>query len=169
MSELENLEASRGHDLRAGILPSAPDDSHLHDEADGTSGYVHSHETASRCDGPGLRFVLFVSGCPLRCSYCHNPDSWHLKDGTFIPAGRVIRRPAAFAPALSALDGGVTISGGEPLVQLAFTRRIFAAAKKMDLHTAIETSGYLGDRMDDSYLANLDLISRVQTRSPIVT
>ena len=157
MSELESLEASRGHDLRFGIMSGAPEDSHRH-EADGAFGYVHSYETASRCDGPGLRFVLFVSGCPLRCSYCHNPDSWHLKDGTSIPARQVIDRLAGFASALRALDGGLTISGGEPLVQIAFTRRILSAAMKMGLHTAIETSGYLGDRVDDGYLANLDLI-----------
>jgi pyruvate formate lyase activating enzyme len=154
----EIVEARRGQDLRAGILPSVPEDSHRHGEANGESGYVHSYETASRCDGPGLRFVLFVSGCPLRCSYCHNPDSWHLKDGIPITAGRVIDRLAGFASALHALDGGLTISGGEPLVQLAFTQRIFSAAQKMGLHTAIETSGYLGDRVDDAYLSTLDLI-----------
>jgi pyruvate formate lyase activating enzyme len=158
MPELEILEAGRGHDLHFGIIPRAREDSHLHDEAEGAFGSVHSYETASRCDGPGLRFVLFVSGCPLRCSYCHNPDSWHLKNGISIPAQRVIDRLAGFASALSALDGGLTISGGEPLVQLAFTRRIFAAAKKISVHTAVETSGYLGDRVDDSYLSNLDLI-----------
>ena len=158
MSKLESVEARRGHDLRFGIMPSAPEDSHFPDESDGALGSVHSYETASRCDGPGLRFVLFVSGCPLRCSYCHNPDSWRLKDGTPIPAGRVIDRLAGFASALRALDGGLTVSGGEPLVQIAFTRRILSAAKKMGLHTAIETSGYLGDRVDDSYLSTLDLI-----------
>jgi len=158
MAELESLKAGRGHDLRFGITPSAPEDSHLLDEADGAFGSVHSYETASRCDGPGLRFVLFVSGCPLRCSYCHNPDSWHLKDGTPITAGRAIDRLAGFASALRELDGGLTISGGEPLAQIAFTRRILSAAKKMGLHTAIETSGYLGDRVDDSYLSTLDLI-----------
>ena len=138
--------------------PGTPNDSHRHDEADGAFGTVHSYETASCCDGPGVRFVLFVSGCPLRCSYCHNPDSWHLKDGTFIPAQHVIDRLAGFASVLGALDGGLTISGGEPLVQIAFTRRVLSAAKQMGLHTAIETSGSLGDRVDDSYLANLDLI-----------
>jgi pyruvate formate lyase activating enzyme len=157
MSELESLEASRGHDLRFGIMSGAPEDSHRH-EADGAFGYVHSYETASRCDGPGLRFVLFVSGCPLRCSYCHNPDSWHLKDGTSIPARQVIDRLAGFASALRALDGGLTISGGEPLAQIAFTRRILSAAKRMGLHTAIETSGNLGDRVDDNSLSTLDLI-----------
>ena len=145
MFELENLEAGRRHDLCFGISIDAPDETHLQDEADGAFGYVHSYETASRCDGPGLRFVLFVSECLLRCSYCHNPDSWHLKDGTSIAARQVIGRLAGFASALGALDGGLTISGGEPLVQIAFTRRILSAAKKMGLHTAIETSGYLGD------------------------
>ena len=158
MSELESLHAGRGHIHRFGNLPSALEDSRRHDETDGAFGYVHSYETASRCDGPGLRFVLFISGCPLRCSYCHNPDSWHLKDGTSIPARQVINRLAGFASALRALDGGLTISGGEPLVQIAFTRRFLSAAKRMGLHTAIETSGYLGDRVDDSYLSTLDLI-----------
>ena len=100
----------------------------------------------------GLRVVLFVSGCLLRCTYCHNPDTWHLKDGTYVSAQDVIDRLASFAPALRALDGGLTISGGEPMVQLAFTRRIFAGAKQLGLHTAIETSGFLGDRADDRYL-----------------
>ncbi len=128
------------------------------DEADGTFGYVHSYETSSRYDGPGLRAVLFVSGCLLRCSYCHNPDTWHLKDGTHLSAQQVIDRLGGFASALRSLDGGLTISGGEPLVQVAFTRRILAAAKSMGLHTAIETSGFLGARADDAYLANLDLV-----------
>ena len=99
-----------------------------------------------------------VRRCLLRCSYCHNPDTWHLKDGTYISAQQVIDRLAGFAPALVALKGGLTITGGEPMVQLAFTRRILAAAKKMGLHTAIETSGYLGDRVDDKFLENLDLV-----------
>jgi pyruvate formate lyase activating enzyme len=138
MSELESLDAGRRHHLGAGIPPGAPEDRHLPDETNGAFGYVHSYETASRCDGPGLRFVLFVSGCPLRCSYCHNPDSWHLKDGAPIPAGQVIHRLAGFAPALRALDGGLTISGGDPLVQIAFTRRILSAAKKMGLNAAMK-------------------------------
>jgi pyruvate formate lyase activating enzyme len=101
---------------------------------------------------------LFVSGCLLRCSYCHNPDTWHLKDGTYVSAQQVIDRLGRFAPALRPLDGGLTISGGEPLVQLAFTARILAGAKRLGLHTAIETSGFLGDRVDDRYLSCLDLV-----------
>ena len=158
MSRLGTLEAGSRHDLHVGISPDAPDESDVRDEVDGAFGYVHSYETASRYDGPGLRVVLFVSGCLLRCTYCHNPDTWHLKDGTYVAAQQVIERLGTFANALRSLAGGLTISGGEPLVQLGFTHRILAAAKGMGLHTAIETSGFLGDRADDGYLSVLDLV-----------
>jgi pyruvate formate lyase activating enzyme len=158
MSQLGNLTAGSRHDLHVGISPDAPDEAALPDDGEGAFGYVHSYESSSRYDGPGLRVVLFVSGCLLRCSYCHNPDTWHLKDGTYVPAQQVIDRLHTFAPALRSLDGGLTISGGEPMVQLAFTRRILAGAKEMGLNTAIETSGYLGDRVDDRYLSCLDLV-----------
>jgi pyruvate formate lyase activating enzyme len=158
MSQLGTLEAGSRHDLHVGVSPDAPDEGDFKDDADGAFGYVHSYETSSRYDGPGLRAVLFVSGCLLRCSYCHNPDTWHLKDGTYVSAQQVIDRLGDFAPALRTLDGGLTISGGEPMVQLSFTRRILGAAKRMGLHTAIETSGFLGDRADDRYLSNLDLV-----------
>jgi len=158
MSTLGTLEAGSRYDLRVGISPDAPDESELKDDGQGAFGYVHSYETSSRYDGPGLRAVLFVSGCLLRCTYCHNPDTWHLKDGTYVSAQQVIDRLGQFASALRALDGGLTISGGEVLVQLAFTKRILAGAKQMGLHTAIETSGFLGDRVDESYLRVLDLV-----------
>ena len=158
MSHLGTLEAGSRHDLHIGISPDAPDESQIRNDADDAFGYAHSYETSSRYDGPGLRIVLFVSGCLLRCSYCHNPDTWHLKDGTYVSAQQVIDRLGNFAKALRTLNGGLTISGGEPLVQLGFTRRILAGAKEMGLHTAIETSGYLGDRVDDRYLSCLDLV-----------
>jgi pyruvate formate lyase activating enzyme len=158
MSELGTLEAGSRHDLHVGISPDAPDEADLGDDGEGASGYVHSYESSSRYDGPGLRMVLFVSGCLLRCSYCHNPDTWHLKDGSYMSVRQVLDRLGDFAPSLISLGGGLTISGGEPMVQLAFTRRIFKAAKEMGLHTAIETSGFLGERADDDYLANLDLV-----------
>jgi pyruvate formate lyase activating enzyme len=157
MSTLRPLESGSRHDLRVGLSPDAPDEDKLKDE-EGAFGYCHSYETSSRYDGPGLRAVLFVSGCLLRCSYCHNPDTWHLKDGSYMPVQQVLKRLGDFAPSLVSLGGGLTISGGEPMVQLAFTRRIFRGAKEMGLHTAIETSGFLGDRADDNYLSNLDLV-----------
>ena len=156
MSQLGHIEAGSRHDLRVGISPDAPDEADVHDE-EGAFGYAHSYETSSRYDGPGLRVVLFLSGCLLRCTYCHNPDTWHLKDGTYVGAKEVLDRLSKFASALKALDGGLTISGGEPMVQMAFTRRILAGAKEMGLHTAMETSGFLGDRVDDRFLSVLDL------------
>src|SRR5262245_22020276 len=158
MSQLGTVEAGSRHDLRVGLSPDAPDEADFQDDGKGAFGYVHSYESSSRYDGPGLRVVLFLSGCLLRCTYCHNPDTWHLKDGTYVSAQYIIDRLAGFAPALKALDGGLTISGGEPMVQLAFTRRILAGAKAMGLHTAIETSGFLGARADDKFLSCLDLV-----------
>jgi pyruvate formate lyase activating enzyme len=157
MSTVQMLEPGSRHDLRVGISPDAPDESQLRDEQ-GAFGYCHSYETSSRYDGPGLRVVLFVSGCLLRCTYCHNPDTWHLKDGTYVSADHVLRRLGDFASALRAMGGGITVSGGEPMVQLSFTRRIFVGAKALGLHTAIQTSGFLGDRADETYLSDIDLV-----------
>ncbi len=149
-------EGSR-HDLRHDLSPDAPDvDSYTDNDA--VTGYVHSYETGSRLDGPGVRITLFVSGCPLRCQYCHNPDTWKFKDGLRITAERVITRLGHFAPALRIIKGGLTISGGEVLAQTAFTERILRSAKSLGLHTAIETSGYLGTRATDEYLRQLDLV-----------
>src|SRR5215203_3023770 len=158
MAQPGKLEAASRHDLRIGLSPDAPDEDDFRDDGAGEFGYVHSYESSSRYDGPGLRIVLFVSGCLLRCSYCHNPDTWHLKDGTYVSAEHVVSRLASFAPALRSLGGGLTISGGEAMVQRDFTRRIFAGAKRLGLHTAIETSGFLGDRADDDYLSLIDLV-----------
>jgi pyruvate formate lyase activating enzyme len=157
MSTVQALEPGSRHDLRVGLSPDAPEDDLVKDQ-EGAFGYCHSYETSSRYDGPGLRVVLFVSGCLLRCTYCHNPDTWHLKDGTYVSADQVLRRLGDFAPSILALGGGLTISGGEPMVQRAFTRRIFAGAKQMGLHTAIQTSGFLGDRADEEYLSEIDLV-----------
>ncbi len=157
MSQLGHLEAGSRYDLRVGLSPDAPDEEDLRDD-EGVFGYAHSYETSSRYDGPGVRVVLFLSGCLLRCTYCHNPDTWHLKDGTRVSVQQVLDRLKSFAPALRSLDGGLTISGGEAMVQMEFTRRILAGAKDMGLHTAIETSGFLGDKVDDRFLSVLDLV-----------
>ena len=114
-------EGSR-HDFRHDLSPDAPEIEN-YSEGDGAFGYVHSYETGSRLDGPGIRVTLFLSGCPLRCQYCHNPDTWKLKHGMRIPLERVVTRLGHFAPALRAMQGGLTISGGEPLVQTG----VFAA------------------------------------------
>jgi len=158
METLGVIEAGSRHDLRVGKSPDAPDETTTTIPQEGEFGYVHSYETGSRYDGPGYRVVLFVSGCLLRCQYCHNPDTWKLRDGTRVSAQQVIDRLGSFAGALKSLDGGLTISGGEPTLQRAFTQRILAGAQAMGVHTAIQTSGLLGDQLDDGYLACLDMV-----------
>jgi len=143
--------------LQQARSPDAPETDTFNDPR-GDVGWIHSYETGSTLDGPGIRVVVFMSGCLLRCKYCHNPDTWHLKDGTKIPFERAKTALQAYAAPLRAMDGGLTISGGEPLVQMHFTKRLFAAAKGMGLHTALDTSGFLGARADDEYLRQVDLV-----------
>jgi pyruvate formate lyase activating enzyme len=152
-----SMEVGSRYDLRAGRSPDAPETEGF-EGTEQVHGWVHSYETGSTVDGPGVRLMLFMSGCFLRCRYCHNPDTWRMKDGTRIELPHAVRRLGDFAPALRAMGGGLTISGGEPLVQVGFTRGLFAAAKAMGLHTALDTSGFLGHRADDDYLKDVDLV-----------
>lgn len=122
------------------------------------SGWVHSLESAGTADGPGLRFVVFFSGCPLRCLYCHNPDTWHMHDGTRTAAADVLAEVRSVAGFLRHGRGGITLSGGEPLVQPEFAAALLAGAKAMGLHTALDTSGFLGSHADDYLLADTDLV-----------
>ena len=153
----DNWTAADRHDLRFELSPGAPETMGYADDI-GDSGFVHSFEAGSTVDGPGVRATLFLAGCLLRCRYCHNPDTWHLKDGTRIAIGQALNRLADFAPALRQMRGGLTLSGGEPLVQRGFSRRLFEAAKSQGLHTALDTSGYLGARADADYLRSVDLV-----------
>ncbi len=145
------------HSLRRRLSPDAPPVAGYRDAA-GAYGYVHSWEAGSTVDGPGTRMTVFMSGCLLRCQYCHNPDTWHLHDGRRREAGEMLRRIAGFAPALRSVHGGLTISGGEPLVQTEFTRRLFRGAAELGLHTALDTSGYLGAHADADDLSRVDLV-----------
>jgi pyruvate formate lyase activating enzyme len=157
MSEQGMVDVGSRYDLRVAKSPEAPETGSF-EGREKSFGWIHSYETGSTVDGPGVRLIVFMSGCLLRCLFCHNPDTWHLKDGTRIELAHAVRRLGDFAPMLRAMGGGLTISGGEPLVQTGFTGALLAAAKRMGLHTAIETSGFLGDRVSDEYLANLDLV-----------
>lgn len=123
----------------------------------GLEGWVHSTETFGTADGPGIRYVLFMSGCPLRCQYCHNPDTWHRQDGTLTTVEDVLADIAGYRGFIRA-HGGVTLSGGEPLVQPKFCKAILRGCKSMGLHTALDTSGYLGHLADVELLADVDLV-----------
>ncbi|MEV6103490.1 pyruvate formate-lyase-activating protein [Streptomyces sp. NPDC051940] len=123
-----------------------------------TTGRVHSWDLSTGVDGPGTRFVLFLSGCPLRCLYCANPDTWHMRDGSPTTADEVTARIEAHRTFLTAAGGGVTLSGGEPLLQPAFTAEVLHRCRQLGLHTALDTSGHLGARADDALLADTDLV-----------
>ncbi|MFT8737262.1 MAG: pyruvate formate-lyase-activating protein [Zymomonas mobilis] len=122
------------------------------------TGRIHSTEIGGAVDGPGVRFVLFLAGCALRCQYCHNPDSWFLKNGRQVTMPEITEEIASYADFLKRAGGGITISGGEPLVQPEFTAAILKAAKHLGLHTAIDTAGFLGAQADDALLADSDLV-----------
>ena len=121
-------------------------------------GYIHSVETLGTVDGPGVRFVIFTQGCPHRCLYCHNPDSWQLKAGQLVTSGNLLDQIENASTFLRRANGGVTLSGGEPLVQPKFIASILRGCKEMNLHTAIDTTGYLGNKLTDAMLADIDLV-----------
>ena len=118
---------------------------------------MHSYEVGSTVDGPGIRFVAFVTGCLLRCQYCHNPDTWHKYNGHPVTVSRAMRQIGKYAHALKIAKGGITISGGEPMLQRPFVTRIFRRCKELGLHTCMDTSGRLGDKMTDQDLMDIDL------------
>jgi pyruvate formate lyase activating enzyme len=126
-------------------------------DGDDVIGYVHSWEVGSTVDGPGLRFVGFLTGCLLRCQYCHNPDTWHKHNGHTVSVARAMRQIGNYVQVLKISRGGVTISGGEPMLQRPFVMRIFHRCKQLGLHTCLDTSGRLGDRFTDEELMDIDL------------
>jgi pyruvate formate lyase activating enzyme len=121
-------------------------------------GRLHSWDLSVGVDGPGTRFVAFTAGCPLRCLYCANPDTWRMRTGTPTTSGEVLANVARYRRFIAVAGGGFTVSGGEPLLQPAFTGALLAGAQDLGLHTALDTSGFLGARADDDLLAVTDLV-----------
>jgi len=126
--------------------------------ASGEMGFLHSFTAGSATDGPGLRVVAWTSGCTWRCLYCHNPDTWTMSNGIPVTVARVTEELRKYRYALELMKGGLTISGGEPLMQHRFVLKLFAAAKAMGVHTALETNGHGGDRLTDQELSAIDLV-----------
>lgn len=106
-------------------------------------GYIHSVESFGTLDGPGIRYVLFMQGCPLRCIYCQNPDTWPTGYGEEVTVEKVVEEVKQYLPYFLHGKGGITISGGEPLLQAEFLTELFKELKKLGIHTAIDTSGYI--------------------------
>jgi pyruvate formate lyase activating enzyme len=121
-------------------------------------GSIHSWDLSTGVDGPGTRFVVFTQGCPLRCQYCHNPETWRMREGTPIESAELVAEAAKYAPFIHAAGGGATVSGGEPLLQPRFTAALLQGFKALGLHTALDTSGYLGARASSELLAATDLV-----------
>ena len=104
-------------------------------------GRVHSFETFGAVDGPGIRFIVFLQGCPLRCLYCHNPDSWDGAEGFSVTVEELVEKVMAYK-GFYKNGGGITFSGGEPMLQFDFTYELLSLAKRCGLHTCMETCGY---------------------------
>ena len=123
-------------------------------------GFIHSLESFGTVDGPGVRFVVFFQGCPMRCLYCHNPDSWAIHGGTEMDASEIIEKMVRNLPFYE--TGGITATGGEPLLQLDFLTELFTLAKKKGIHTTLDTSGILFDKSDtEKYDALMDVCDLV--------
>ncbi|WBB81276.1 pyruvate formate-lyase-activating protein [Micromonospora sp. WMMD882] len=122
------------------------------------TGSLHSFDVSTGVDGPGTRFVAFLAGCPLRCLYCHSPDTRYRRFGRATSVDDLLTEIRRYERFLKVAHGGVTLSGGEPLQQPAFTREVLRRCKELRLHTALDTSGLLGDRADDALLDATDLV-----------
>ena len=123
------------------------------------NGFIHSTESFGTVDGPGVRFVIFLQGCPMRCQYCHNPDTWKMGTGSVRSAQSLIneyQRNAAFYT-----KGGITVTGGEALMQIDFLLDLFALAKEQGIHTCLDTSGITYHPDNTAYTEKLDKLMKL--------
>ncbi len=123
-------------------------------------GNIHSLESCGTVDGPGIRFVVFTQGCPMRCQYCHNPDSWTTTENKKMSVDEILEKYEGVKEFLR--NGGLTVTGGEPLLQIDFVTELFKKAKEKQIHTALDTSGILFNRKNtekiDKLLNYTDLV-----------
>lgn len=119
---------------------------------------IHSIETFGTVDGPGIRYVIFMQGCPLRCQYCHNRDTWNITDGKEMTLNEIIEDIKKYIPFMKSSNGGVTISGGEPTLQLPFITELLKELKSLGIHTCLDTSGYVNSVNINELLEFVDLV-----------
>jgi pyruvate formate lyase activating enzyme len=153
-----SLEAKSPFELRVHLGDDVPEKTVREALASGDMGFLHSFTTGSTVDGPGVRVVAWTTGCMWRCRYCHNPDTWTLTHGMPVSVQRAAEELGKYRHGLKVMEGGFTLSGGEPLMQHRFAAKLLDAAKRMGIHTTIETNGYYGDRLSDTELATIDLV-----------
>ena len=152
------LETSSPFELREGLSKNVSESVVKKALETGDIGFLHSFTTGSAVDGPGVRLVAWTAGCQFRCLYCHNPDTWNMMNGLAIPLERAIAALRKYHHGLKIMAGGVTVSGGEPLMQDRFVVRLLGAAKGMGVHTALDTNGFLGERLSDADLDQIDVV-----------
>jgi pyruvate formate lyase activating enzyme len=152
------LEAGSPYEMRIDLAKHMSEEERREAVASGELGFLHSFTTGSAVDGPGVRLVGWTSLCMFRCKYCHNPDTWTLSNGMPVSVARATEELRKYEYGLKAMRGGFTLSGGEPLMQARFAARLFAEAKRLGIHTAIETNGFYGAKLSDAELANVDLV-----------
>ncbi|NJI81073.1 pyruvate formate lyase-activating protein [Clostridioides difficile] len=121
-------------------------------------GKIHSIETFGTVDGPGIRYILFFQGCPLRCKYCHNRDTWDTKSGKEYTVDEIITDALKYTSFMKFSGGGITASGGESTLQPEFLSELFKKAKENDIHTCLDTSGFVDIKTIDPILDNTDLV-----------
>jgi len=126
--------------------------------ATGDMGFVHSFTTGSAVDGPGIRVVAWTAGCQWRCLYCHNPDTWTMRNGIPVTVHQDTEELSKYKHGLAVMRGGFTLSGGEPLMQDRFAVKLLTATHGMGIHTALDTNGYYGARLTDAELDAIDLV-----------
>ena len=123
------------------------------------TGRIHSIESAGAVDGPGIRFVIFMQGCPLRCKYCHNPDTWKFSGGKEVSVSDVVKDAVKYKNFMDYSGGGVTVSGGEPLMQKPFVTELFKQLHAQGIHTTLDTAGQTAiDAPLDAVLDHTDLV-----------
>ena len=152
------LEAKSPYELRVNLGKGVPESDVRTALATGDMGFLHSFTTGSAVDGPGVRIVAWTAGCQMRCVYCHNPDTWTMSNGIPVTISRATEELGKYRRGLKAMSGGLTISGGEPLMQHRFVMKLFTAAKGMGIHTALDTNGYFGERLTDEDLEKIDIV-----------
>jgi pyruvate formate lyase activating enzyme len=152
------LEAKSPFELRVNLGKDVPESDVRSALASGDMGFLHSFTTGSTVDGPGVRVVAWTTGCMFRCLYCHNPDTWTMSNGIPVTLARATQELGKYRMGLRVMSGGFTLSGGEPLMQHRFAVKLFRAAQKMGIHTALDTNGYYGDRLTDEELETVDLV-----------
>jgi pyruvate formate lyase activating enzyme len=153
-----SLEAKSPFDMRVDLGKEIPETDVRTALARGDMGFLHSFTTGSAVDGPGVRVVAWTTGCMWRCQYCHNPDTWTMRNGIPVSVAQAVEEIGKYRHGLTVMSGGLTVSGGEPLMQQRFVMKIISAAKAMGIHTAIETNGFLGAELSDHDLGSLDLV-----------